>query len=75
MAGNMKLSSDFDVSKAEDGRMLVLADNYSASFINGVWHRKILFRPEEIRDDFETVENPTEAKRIHDEAVKALNLI
>jgi hypothetical protein len=66
--------ADYDVSKTDDGRILILADTYSASFVNGTWHRKILFKPEEIREDFMTVENPTEAKRLHDQAVKALNL-
>ncbi|HEY9715614.1 MAG TPA: hypothetical protein V6C72_19225 [Chroococcales cyanobacterium] len=64
--------NDFDVSKSEDGRILVMTDTYAASFVNGAWHRKLLFKPEDIRDNFETVENQAEAKRIHDEAVKAL---
>ncbi len=68
------LPVDFDVSKSDDGRILIIADTYSASFVNGSWHRKILFKPEEIREDFMTVENATEARRLHDEAVKALKL-
>ena len=68
------LPVDFDVSKSDDGRILIIADTYSASFVNGSWHRKILFKPEEIREDFMTVENPTEARRLHDEAMTALKL-
>ena len=68
------LPTDYDVSKSDDGRILIIAETYTASFINGTWHRKMLFKPEEIREDFMTVENATEAKRIRDEAVKALGL-
>jgi hypothetical protein len=68
------LPVDFDVSRSDDGRILIIAENYTASFVNGSWHRKILFKPEEIREDFMTVENATEARRLRDEAVKALNL-
>lgn len=68
-------ANDFDVSKTEDGRILVMTDTYAVSFVNGKWHRKLMFKPEEIRDDFETVENATEARRIRDEAVKALNIV
>jgi hypothetical protein len=67
-------SIDYDVSKTDDGRVLVLTDTYAASFVNGTWHRKVLFKTSEIQEDFMTVENATEAKRLHDEAVKALNL-
>lgn len=67
-------ADDFDVSKTDDGRILVLTDRYAASYVDGNWHRRILFKPDEIREDFMTVENRTEAKRIHDEAVKALNI-
>lgn len=70
----MPADNNIDVSKTDDGRILVMTDTYAASFINGTWHRKILFKPEEIREDFITVDNPKEARRIHDEAVKALNL-
>jgi hypothetical protein len=68
------LSTDYDVSRSDDGRILIIAETYTASFVNGTWHRKLMFKPEEIREDFMTVENATEAKRIRDEAVKALNL-
>ncbi len=67
--------ADYDVSKSEDGKkILIIADDYAASFVDGTWHRKILFKPEEIRVDFITVENAAEAKRLRDQAVKALNL-
>jgi hypothetical protein len=67
-------ADDFDVSRADDGRILVMTDTYCASFVNGTWHKKLLFKPEEIREDFMTVENAAEARRIRDEAVKALKL-
>lgn len=66
--------SDVDVSKTDDGRVLILTDTYAASFVNGTWHRKVLFKTSEIQEDFMTVDNPAEAKRLHEEAVKALNL-
>lgn len=68
------LPTDFDVSKSDDGRILVMTEKYAVSFVDGTWHRKLMFKPEEIREDFMTVENATEAKRILDEAVKALGL-
>lgn len=68
------LPTDFDVSKSDDGRILIIAESYTASFVNGSWHRKLMFKPEEIREDFMTVESETEARRIRDEAVKALDL-
>jgi len=68
------LPTDYDVSQSDDGRILIIAETYTASFVNGTWHKKMLFKPEEIREDFITVENAKEAKRIHAEAAKALNL-
>jgi hypothetical protein len=65
---------DYDVSKTDDGRVLILTDTYAASFVGGVWHRKVLFKTAEIQEDFMTVDNPKEAKRLRDEAKKALNL-
>ena len=65
---------DYDVSKTDDGRVLILTDTYAASFVDGKWHRKVAFKTAEIQEDFMTVDNPTEAKRLRDEAVKALNL-
>ena len=67
-------SDDFDVSKTDDGRVLILTETYAASFVNGTWHRKVLFKTAEIQEDFMTVDNPKEARRLRDEAVKALNL-
>jgi hypothetical protein len=65
---------DYDVSKTDDGRVLILTDTYAASFVDGKWHRKVAFKTSEIQEDFMTVDNPAEAKRLRDEAVKALNL-
>jgi hypothetical protein len=70
----MPLSTDYDVSKSDDGRILIMTDTYAASFVGGKWHKKIMFKPEEIREDFMTVESPGEAKKLLDEAVKALGL-
>ena len=63
-----------DVSRTDDGRVLILWEEMSASFVNGAWHRKIMFTPHEVRDDFVTVDNPVEAGRLKDEAVRALKL-
>jgi hypothetical protein len=65
---------DLDVSKTDDGRVLILTDKYAASFVDGAWHRKVAFKTSEIQEDFITVDNPAEAKRLHEEAKKALNL-
>jgi hypothetical protein len=65
---------DYDVSKTDDGRVLIITETYAVSFLNGAWHRKIMFKPEEIREDFISVDNRAEAKRLHEEAVKALKL-
>ncbi len=65
---------DFDVSKTDDGRVFVMTETYACSYLNGQWHRKVMFKMKEIQEDFMTVDDPKEAKRLHDEAVKALNL-
>jgi hypothetical protein len=67
-------ADDFDVSKTDDGRVLILSEKYAASFVGGVWHRKVMFKTQDIQEDFMTVDSPVEAKRLRDEAFKALNL-
>jgi hypothetical protein len=67
-------NNDFDVSKTDDGRILILTDTYACSYVDGHWHRKVMFKTKDIQEDFMTVDNPKEAKKLHDEAVKALNL-
>lgn len=62
------------VAYTDDGRVLVVDDQFVASRLNGTWKRGNLFTSAEWRNHFRTAE-AEQARLLAVEALKALNYI
>lgn len=63
---------DYRVLKAEDGRIAVQSEHFTASCKHGEWVNELIFDPFELME-MPVVENPDEARFIVNLAKKCLN--
>jgi hypothetical protein len=60
---------NYRVSKAKDGRILVMEDSgFAASYEDGKWVNRILFSADEMNEEFRYVRNEAEAKKLWEAA-------